>query len=759
LKRTQLRTAPLSHEGDDSISGTSRRRLAGSEADPALDAFAARAARSCGVSAAFVAVAAGGSRLTVRAAFGVSGARGVAFRAAFRSAALAAPAYAEIGPCSLPGFPDAASCATVPLARPGAAPVGVLCVADGRPRSLSGVERATLERLGKAVGRLVAARSASSPSDRERLDLLCSVLDSSPDPVGVVAVADRRPVVVYVNPAFTETFGYHATDLLGGPPDLVLGPKTDREKIARLERAAFNAEPFAEIIHLYGSNGEAALFDVRERPVDPVHRLVVFHDMRPIQQTLEALSDANQRLGSLLANNNEAVLTVDSSGTCLDLNPAALALLGVDRGTVLGAECAAGRLFPGGDGVPDALRSGKTIEYEAAYERRDGRRLDLQCRAVPMIVRDAFEGAYVIVKDVTEANRVSQLIAEQAKRTHALYLISSARGTSNAKQIDAALELVLDVFDMQYAFMCEVRGDEMHLLNVVGEGLQEIGDVFPLEQTRVSVMLRHGDVYAVDDVHLPENRAPGVKTYPGWHGYLAVPLVIFGRTYGAIGFVSRRAIAFNEYDREFARLVGALVASALERQMQARRLDELAYIDMLTELPNRAKFMLDVEAEIAESRRKERPFALHFIDLDGFKLVNDRAGHSVGDLALKEVARRLRGLCGLRGVRGVPARLGGDEFVLLQSGFSSPSQARALGNRIVAGLSEPYFLDGHGYELGASVGVALFPRDGADARTLLCSADAALYRAKAFGKRRVELSRRLAAPAVEEAPETLYAVT
>jgi diguanylate cyclase (GGDEF)-like protein len=163
----------------------------------------------------------------------------------------------------------------------------------------------------------------------------------------------------------------------------------------------------------------------------------------------------------------------------------------------------------------------------------------------------------------------------------------------------------------------------------------------------------------------------------------------------------------------------------------------MAFYDQLTELPNRAKFMATLGDALEDARTGKHIFAIHSIDLDGFKAVNDTAGHAVGDLALQEVGRRLRELvrpCDL------PARLGGDEFVLLQREISRRSDTTALGGRIVAKLSEPYVLDGVTYGLGASVGVALFPEDGRDAKTLLRNADLALYAAKNAGKGRVEFT-------------------
>jgi diguanylate cyclase (GGDEF)-like protein len=124
---------------------------------------------------------------------------------------------------------------------------------------------------------------------------------------------------------------------------------------------------------------------------------------------------------------------------------------------------------------------------------------------------------------------------------------------------------------------------------------------------------------------------------------------------------------------------------------------------------------------------------VHFIDLDGFKSANDRFGHAVGDAILQEFARRLRVAVRAGDTAG---RLGGDEFVVLQRSVTTMSEPEALGLRLVEVLSRPYDLDGERIALSASVGIAVFPDDGVDTKSLLHHADRALYEAKALGKSR-----------------------
>jgi diguanylate cyclase (GGDEF)-like protein len=400
-----------------------------------------------------------------------------------------------------------------------------------------------------------------------------------------------------------------------------------------------------------------------------------------------------------------------------------------------------GGFFPGGESFAVELRNGITMRYEVLFRHRDGRLREYEAKAVPIVMGGRVEGAYVIAKDVTEARRAVKLLAAQAARTHALYLISSATGTTETAQIEAALTLVLQTLDMHFGYVAVNEGGRLRIQYAVGEEIDLVGRAIEFNSPHVLVGLGLFDVLMHDDLHdrgpAYVEAAPDLPVYPGWHGYISARLSVDGQPYGAVGFVSRRIMQFEESDRDFIRLVSALVSAVLERNIHDKRLNQLAYHDVLTGLTNRAKFMRDLEAAISYGQRHRREFALHYIDLDGFKGVNDRAGHAVGDLALQEAARRLREVARRH---DIPARIGGDEFVLLQTEVRDRPETAALGARIVNALSLPYTLDDRTFDLAASVGIATYPNDGKDARTLLKSADVALYRAKALGKHRVEIA-------------------
>jgi diguanylate cyclase (GGDEF)-like protein/PAS domain S-box-containing protein len=174
-----------------------------------------------------------------------------------------------------------------------------------------------------------------------------------------------------------------------------------------------------------------------------------------------------------------------------------------------------------------------------------------------------------------------------------------------------------------------------------------------------------------------------------------------------------------------------IVRDITERKQAEERIAHLAHFDYLTNLPNRASFLNILEHSVGLAKRNEQQLALLFIDLDGFKQINDTLGHEAGDQLLHGVAGRLR--LSVRDSDTV-ARLGGDEFILLLQGIGNAENAARVAAKIIAALSEPFDLGGRTGKIGASIGISLFPDDAQEAKELVRQADEAMYRAKHGGK-------------------------
>ncbi len=211
--------------------------------------------------------------------------------------------------------------------------------------------------------------------------------------------------------------------------------------------------------------------------------------------------------------------------------------------------------------------------------------------------------------------------------------------------------------------------------------------------------------------------------------------------------VSRKVVAAGDKPRFIA-----LARDITERKQADAHIARLAHFDSLTGLPNRRSFLERVDREIQRAERNGGALAVLFMDLDGFKNINDSMGHAAGDLLLRWAAERLQ--VGLRPTDLLSrpldqaddadnafalARLGGDEFTALVLDMQRPEHAMAVAQRIGQMMRRPFTLEGREVTLTTSVGIALFPEDGRDGATLLKHADTAMYHAKRSGRDNAQL--------------------
>jgi diguanylate cyclase (GGDEF)-like protein/PAS domain S-box-containing protein len=190
----------------------------------------------------------------------------------------------------------------------------------------------------------------------------------------------------------------------------------------------------------------------------------------------------------------------------------------------------------------------------------------------------------------------------------------------------------------------------------------------------------------------------------------------------------------------------AMFQDVSERRRTEEEMHRLAYYDELTGLPNRRLLQEHVERALAVAMRKGSRCALCIVDLDGFKMINDSLGHSVGDMLLKEVSHRLGGLVrdydlvvhespqGPDDGRHHVARLGGDEFLLLLTDFRDSTIPGRIASRVLKEISHPYDVHRTELNLTGSIGISLFPEDGSTLDELMMHADTAMYKAKNAGK-------------------------
>jgi len=201
--------------------------------------------------------------------------------------------------------------------------------------------------------------------------------------------------------------------------------------------------------------------------------------------------------------------------------------------------------------------------------------------------------------------------------------------------------------------------------------------------------------------------------------------------FGMLAVFAEEARQFGQDDRNFLRSIAHILATTIERHTAQQRLTYLAQYDALTDLPNRRCLSETLDRAIHAAAAQARGIGVMFIDLDHFKKVNDMLGHGVGDQLLQLAARRLQASAR---PGDVVARLGGDEFALILPDAVEDHDIATLSATIIDALAAPFLLHGQHLFVSASIGIACYPDDGADAEALLKNADTAMYAAKNRGR-------------------------
>jgi len=209
--------------------------------------------------------------------------------------------------------------------------------------------------------------------------------------------------------------------------------------------------------------------------------------------------------------------------------------------------------------------------------------------------------------------------------------------------------------------------------------------------------------------------------------------------------VEQAEVKFNKQGQP--EYVEGTVQDFTDRRQAEARVRYLAYYDALTGLPNRQMFTEQIPRALRQARRSQRPLALLFVDLDNFKAINDSLGHGTGDEVLRQVAERLSSCVRASDFIGRPGegnpgltvfRFGGDEFLLMHVNLQREQDAAAIARRMMGVLGEPFQVGGQDLFITVSIGIAVYPSDGDDVKTLLRNADSAMYHAKQNGKNTFE---------------------
>jgi diguanylate cyclase (GGDEF)-like protein/PAS domain S-box-containing protein len=407
-------------------------------------------------------------------------------------------------------------------------------------------------------------------------------------------------------------------------------------------------------------------------------------------RTEQALRKSESRLKQLIDSTLDAVVTIDRDGRVIEWNPQAEAIFGMRARDVLG------RPVP-----PDIMPAtiGAQRRVEALGRRAGGEEFPIEITIDP-VGSGGDQTFTAFIRDISERRRAQEELERREQRFRAL-VEKSWSGVA--------------LLDQNLAFA--YAGSSTERLLGYGErdllGASFLGFVHPRERAGARQLF-------ADLLGAPNREVQGELRFLHKSGSW---VWIEGFAQNLLHDPSVGAIIMNYRD--------VTLRKATEKQLEYQ-----AYYDALTGLPNRLLFRDRVVTAIAQAQRNHRALAVMYLDLDHFKLVNDGLGHSVGDKLLAQVAERLQ--ASVRASDTI-SRLGGDEFTLLLNEVGNSDAVASIARKILQSLARPFKVDGHELFVTASIGISLYPNDGAEVETLLRSADSAMYRAKELGRNQAQL--------------------
>lgn len=536
-----------------------------------------------------------------------------------------------------------------------------------------------------------------------------------------VLISDEQGRIVYMNPAFTQITGYGPDDLFGQTCRRMQGKDTDPETIAAIHQAIHAQQAFHGEILNYRKSGQPFWNDLTITPLyDDGGALRHFIG---ITRDVTAQKDAEQHLRAMeqhfrfLFDHVQAGIVLHAADTrILEANDLAARLLGVPVEEALGARNTDPRwAFVDEENTPipienypvnRAVATRSIVRNLVLGNRRvsDDKLVWLLCTAYPLFDhRGEVDRVLVTFTDVTELKQTERALHRSEER---LQLI--LRGANDA------------------AWDWDVRTDECYYSPRWWQMLgYEPGEISA--DARLWMRLLHPQDRAKTTADFKQNIREGRDTF-------SLEYRLRHKDGNYVPVLSRGFILRNPQG-DAIRISGTNTDQT-ERKRAEKKIHKLAYYDSLTGLPNRQMLNYLLRKAIQAGKRFQRQGAVLFIDLDDFKTLNDTLGHDVGDLLLKQVARRLR-----KSVRKTDtvARVGGDEFVVMLEDLSgdeadAAAQAWELAVKLRDSLSLPYTLGKTSYRSTVGIGIAPFEQVRRNVKSILKQADLAMYDAKAVGR-------------------------
>lgn len=466
---------------------------------------------------------------------------------------------------------------------------------------------------------------------------------------------------------------------------------------------------------------------------------------RRIEHTSEELRRQHEWFRVALSSIGDGVVATDIEGRITFANPAAAELTGCAEAGMLGCTVTEVlQIMDEESGTPVEIPIERVLQensiakysHPSVLVSKSGASYCITVSAAP-IKSDAGEviGVVMTFQDVTERIRNEKLqkviykIAESANRVTSL--------VSLFKYIHRALGSIINTQNF-YIALCNDEHTEVSFPYYVDESYSEKGyrayNARRFGKGMTEYVIRKGKPMIFNEKQIQALAQKGeieligsVSSY-----WLGVPLEVDKCIIGLMAVQSYSpSITYGKKDLDFMEYVSKQIAATIKRKRDEDLINHMAFYDALTDTPNRTLFNEKLNTALMNAQKMQQQLTVFFLDLDRFKVINDSHGHALGDRILQEAAKRLSS--SLR-KNDTIARLGGDEFTILLPEISSNKDAEKVALKILDSMREPFSLEDQEFSITTSIGIAVFPKDGEDAVTLLKNADIALYAAKESGR-------------------------
>lgn len=429
----------------------------------------------------------------------------------------------------------------------------------------------------------------------------------------------------------------------------------------------------------------------------------------------------------------DPVVVVDEMGRFVFVNPAFERVLGYAKAELIGQPIF--DLVHPDDrertraAAEDVMQTGSHVNFENRYRHKDGRVVHMMWSAR---WSESDRLRIAVARDVTALKR------SEAARA-ALYRISEAAHAAESLEILCRVihEVIAELMPAETFFVAllDAAGAGVSYPYAKGRSDQTAGIEPLMPGTALEQVIRSGRPLLTAR---PASAANSTTQHDSVSGgdWLGAPLLAGERLMGAVVVETRtNDRPFTAEDEHLLQFVSSQIATAIESAQTQDRLRHMAHHDALTGLPNRLLFYDRLKVALKRARRDKELVGLLYLDMNGFKAVNDTFGHHAGDAVLQEIAGRLKGC-----VResDTVARMGGDEFTVLLINIADRAAAETVRQRILDEMARVFDLGNTTTSLSASIGLAVFPESGGNSEALLRRADAGMYGIKKSWKTTID---------------------